>query len=291
MKAFEDYNPLAVFICYAAIITIAMFTMQPVLLIMSLIGSGMYDSVRHKGSGKIPWFYLGVLIGCTVINPLFNHTGSTVLLVLNDNPVTLEAVCYGLMLGIMLVGMLWWFHSFTAIMTSDKLLYIFGTASPKLALILSMVFRYIPLYRRQALKVDRAQKGIGLYKDDNLPDRLKGAMRCFSVMVTWALENGITTADSMAGRGYGVAHRSRFAIFRFRKNDSVLIAVSVILSGITVAGMSGGSLDFSYYPVLTDFSTLRAGIPFCACYGIMCLIPAFLEISEVIRWKYLQSGI
>ena len=291
MRSFEDYNPLAVCCCYACIVVIAMFTMQPVLLVLSLLGGGLYDCVRVKTGTRPPWFYLGILAACALLNPLFNHTGTTVLVMLNDNPITLEALAYGIVLGLMLVGMLWWFRSFTSIMTSDRLLYVFGSASPKLALILSMVFRYIPLYRRQARRVDQAQKGIGLYKEDNLPDRLRGAVRCFSVMVTWALENGITTADSMTARGYGCGRRSRFSPFRFRRSDALLTAVSLLLTAVTACGMACGRLSFQFYPALDSPSVLVGGIPFYISYGILCLIPAFLEISEALKWKYLQSGI
>ena len=291
MRAFEDFNPLAVFFCYACILVIAMFTMQPILLLVSLLGAGLYDMLRRRENRRFPWLYLLLPPLAAVINPLFNHSGTTVLIFLNNNPITLEAAAYGFVLGLMLSAVLWWFRSFTEIMTSDKLLYVFGTASPKLALILSMTFRYLPLYRAQAKKVDSAQKGIGLYKEDSIPDRLRGLMRTFSVMVTWALENGITTADSMTARGYGIGRRSRFAIFRFRRFDRYLLAASALLTAITLAGLASGALRFEFYPALSGTDALLRGIPYCCSYGILCLMPAILEITEVVRWKYLRSGI
>ncbi len=40
-----------------------------------------------------------------------------------------------------------------------------------------------------------------------------------SILVTWALENAIDTADSMKDRGYVLPGRTAFSIYRFDRRD------------------------------------------------------------------------
>lgn len=292
MKAFADYNPISVFFCIMGVASVGMFCMDPILLTLSLIGAGALFFARNGRAGvkECLWYPLLFLI-MAIGNPLFNHKGVTVLFVLNDNPVTLESVYYGLAMGAMLVGTLWWFRSFSQIMTSDKLLYLFGAASPKLALILSMTMRYIPLFRAQAEKTNRSQKALGLYKEDNVPDKLKGGLRVFSVLVTWALENGVITADSMTARGYGIGKRSQFAIYRFRRSDAFLLIASLTLTTLTFVGMGMNKIGFEFFPALTPVKTTPFGVLVYVSYGVLSLLPAILEISEALRWRSLQSAI
>lgn len=63
---------------------------------------------------------------------------------MNDNPVTLEAVCYGFAVGVMIMSVFYWFKCFNAVMSSDKFIYLFGRVIPKLALLLSMTLGFIP---------------------------------------------------------------------------------------------------------------------------------------------------
>ena len=292
MKAFGDYNPITVFVCLMSAAGVCMFCMDPLLLLLSLTGAAALFFARHGfHAWRSCWWYSLIFLGSLVLNPLFNHNGMTVLFVLNDNPITLEALCYGAAMGAMIVGVMWWFLSFSGIMSSDKLLYLFGAVSPKLALILSMTLRYVPLFRRQAVKTNQAQKALGLYKEDSIPDTLRGGLRVFSVMVTWALENGVITADSMSARGYGVGRRSHFAIFRFRKADGILVALALLLLGLTLAGLGLGAVGWGYYPRLAMPELSAFSYISYFSYGLLCLLPATLEILEAIKWRSLRSAI
>ena len=292
MKAFSDYNPITVFVTLMCAAGVCMFSTDPVLLLLSLMGAAALFFARHGfAAWRSCWWYSLIFLLSLVLNPLFNHNGMTVLFVLNNNPITLEALCFGAVMGAMIVGVMWWFLSFSGIMSSDKLLYIFGSVSPKLALILSMTLRYVPLFRRQAVKTHQAQKALGLYKEDSIPDTLRGGLRVFSVMVTWALENGVITADSMTARGYGVGRRSHFAIFRFRREDAALLALTVLLTGLTLAGLGLGAVGWVFYPRLMPPELSAMSYLAYFAYGLLCLLPATLEILEAIKWKSLRSAI
>ena len=292
MKSFGDYNPIAVFAFYAGVTVTVMFSMDPVLLALSLAGSlAVCVLVLGQKVRRGLWFYLLLPVILGLCNPLFNHNGMTVLFVLNNNPVTLESVCYGLAMGGMIASVMLWFRSFSEIMTSDKLLYLFGSVSPKLALILSMTLRYIPLFRSQIRKTQQAQRALGLYREDSIPDSLRGGMRIFSVMVSWALENGVITADSMTARGYGVGRRSHFAIFRFRKADGILVGAALGLLALTLMGLGLDAVGWVFYPRLTAPEVSLLSYISYFSYGLLCLLPATLEILEVIKWRSLRSAI
>ena len=292
MRSFKDHNPISVFLYYIFAIVPPMFCTNLVLMCISLIGAVAFRLAKD-GSGAVrkmlPYFAFPVL--GVIINPLFNHKGVTTLFILNNNPVTLEAVLFGLTLGIMICATVIWFSSFNSIMTTDKLLYVFGSVSPKIALILSMTLRYIPLYGQQIKKVRQAQTVTGLYKEDNAIDKIRGGLRIMSVMVSWALENGIITADSMAARGYGAGRRSRFAIFGWRKADIALAILCVLLGGTAAACIGIGRLAYTWYP---EIVTPGASVPAVLCYAayaLLCAIPTVLQIREEARWRSLQSEI
>lgn len=290
MHSFAEHNPVAVAVYFLAAAGMCMFTMEPVLLVISLLGALLTLAVTGGiRQGKMHLYMLLLFAAMALINPLISHNGVTVLFVMNHNPVTLEAFVYGVAAGGMIVTVMYWFRSFTAVMTSDRLLYIFGSLSPKLALIISMALRYVPLYAAQVRRVSQSQKALGLYKEDNLIDRIRGGLRVFSVMLTWTLENGIITADSMTARGYGTGRRTRFTIFRWTRGDVLLLAASLLLAGLTLWGTAARS--FTYYPALTATGVnLRVLSGFCA-YGLLTLLPALITGKEALKWHCLRSGI
>lgn len=290
MRSFAESNPVALAVYFLAVAGVGMLCMEPVILGISAVGAILTFLVLGGSQGwRGHGFALMLFAATALVNPLVSHNGRTVLFVLNHNPVTLEALFYGLAAGGMLLATLYWLRGFSAIMTSDKLLYLFGGLSPKLALVLSMALRYVPLLSRQARKVHQAQLALGLYREDNLVDGLRGGAREFSILTTWALENGIVTADSMSARGYGLGRRSRFSLFSWRLGDVLLTAVSLILAGIALAGAQ--SRQFAFYPQISAAPMTLMGLAGYAAYGVLALLPAIFQLKEAIRWRLLQSKI
>ena len=292
MKSFKDHNPIAVFLYYIFVIVPVMFCTNPVLVCISLAAGvafraamGGWASVRKL----LPFAVFPVI--SMIINPLFVHKGVTVLFILNDNPITLEAVRYGLTIGLIICATIVWFSSFNSIMTTDKLLYVFGSVSPKIALILSMALRYIPLYGQQIKKIRQAQQVTGLYKEDNAIDKIRGGMRIMSVMVSWALENGIITADSMTARGYGVGRRSRFSIFGWQKADKLLAPATELMGAAAVLAIGFGRLAYEWYPQVIGPGASPLALICYAVYALLGAIPTYLQLKEEARWRSLQSGI
>jgi len=286
MRRFADHNPAAVTAYFLAAAGIAMFSMDPAVLLIALAGavSTFLLSDLHGGHGAT----IGLFLLMTFINPLVSHNGVTVLLVINHNPITLEALCYGAAAAGMVVAVLYFFRTFSHIMTSDRLLYVLGRLSPKLALVLSMALRYVPLFSHQARKVQQAQRALGLYQADNVVDGCKGGLRVFSIMTTWALEMGVITADSMTARGYGTGRRTQFALFRWTGRDSLLMAAVLLLTAAAVWGTSARA--FSWYPAITAAALNPRIITGYISYALLTFLPAIDHGKEAIRWRCLTCG-
>ena len=290
MRRFQDHNPAAVALYYLAAAGVTMFTMEPVILVISLTGA--VSSLCVTGllrQWRAHLYTLLLFAAMALVNPLVSHNGVTVLFVLNHNPVTLEACIYGIAAGVMIVTVMTWFRAFTAVMTSDKLLYIFGSLSPKLALMLSMALRYVPLFGRQVRAVGQSQTALGLYKEDNIVDRMRGGMRIFSVMVTWTLENGIITADSMTARGYGTGRRTRYTIFRWTRQDVMLLVFTLLLTAVTFYGLTGRT--FTYYPAITASPVTGRVLLGYIAYGLLTWLPLIITGKEALKWHILRSRI
>ena len=282
MRNLHTVHPMAAAAYFAAAAGVAMFQMDPVIGAMSLVGAvalcllvGGLGSLRQQG-----WM-LALFLVLALLNPLTHHDGVTVLLVVNDRPITLEACLYGLTAAGLLVGMVYWFRAFHQVMTSDRLLVLLSGLSPGLALVVSMALRYVPLYARQMKKVQQTQRALGLYREDNWMDQCRGGLRVFSVMSTWALENGVITADSMAARGYGLRRRSHFRKVRFRWQDGLLAGLSLGLAAMAL----WGSRTVAFYPRLVFAPmTLRSFAGYGA-YGALMALPHLMQVKEAIRWR------
>ena len=290
MRSFSEYNPIVIAVFFFSVAGVVMFSVNPAFSSVSLAGAVLLFTVMNgRKRLKLHLWLFTLFVILALANPLVSHNGRTVLFVLNDNPVTLEALLYGVNSAAMLVGTIYWFSSFTHIMTAEKLLYITGAFSPKISLVLSMALRFVPMFRTQAKKVSDAQKAMGLFKEDSIIDDIRGYMRIFSILITWALENGITTADSMTARGYGIGRRTVFSRFRFTAADIVFLAVNIILLGVCSFG--GMNMHFSFYPDITLSAEKIPAIAGTSAYILLVLMPVIIETEVTVKWKYLQSKI
>ena len=291
MKDFEHLNPLCVFFFFFSVVFVTAFFPHPIFTAVSLLGAVISQFFYCKKDGLKQYLpYLFIFIITALLNPLISHNGKTVLFVLNDNPITLEALLFGINSAEMILAVLLWFRCFSKIMTSDKLLYIFSAFSPKAALILSIALRYVPLFFKKRREISNSAKGMGIFKADNVPDRLKGHMGVFSALVTWGLEKGIITADSMDARGYGTGRRSCFSLFAFKLKDGLFLGISGLLFLFVLLGQIFGGIDYSFYPSLSvglDPPVLSVS----AVFFILCFLPCFINAKEELRWRHLQQKI
>lgn len=291
---FSVCHPIVSFLYFALVLLFTMFLMQPVCLVISLISALCYhvslcgNKVRKLAlRGMLPLFLLTALI-----NPLFSHKGATILWYFpSGNPLTGESILYGLCAACLLTAAVAWFACCTQVMTSDKFVYLFGRIAPSLSLVLSMTLRFVPQFCAQFRAVSETQRALHGDAATGIWQKLKRAAEAFSVVVTWALEHAVETADSMHSRGYGLRGRTAFSVYRFTARDKAVL-LWIALCGIYVLlGAVSGCLYWSCYPtvkgaVLTPYS---ASV-YCV-YFALCLTPVILNGKEALAWKRLRFGI
>lgn len=287
---FKRYHPVVNFIYFVFVIGFSCVFMHPVCLCISLFSALIYSSVL-KVNLRLKYI-LPMFIAMAILNPIFSHEGVTILSYLpSGNPLTLEAIIYGIAASAMLASIVCWFFCYNEVMTSDKFIYLFGRIFPSLSLVLSMTLRFVPRFIEQMKKVADAQKTIGQgISEGKYIDRVKNGISIVSVMITWSFENAIDTADSMKSRGYGTNKRTSFSIFAFDKRDIKALTAIIILGLYIIIGGVFNGIYFKYFPSIRyDMSVYSLSI-FLA-YFVFCLMPLVIEIWEVRRWNALISKI
>lgn len=289
-RAFSSYHPIVSFLYFTIIIIVSMIFMHPVFVLISLITSIIYSFILNKNKAKqLTLFGIFMAITICIANGLFVHRGVTVLFFFRGNPITLESILYGALSGFMMMSVIMWFSCYNEIITSDKFLYIFGKILPSIALIISMTLRLIPKLVSQGKIIAQSQKTVGLdYSEGSIMLKIKSYMRILSILVTWALEDAVQTADSMKARGYGVDKRSNFSIFIFIKRDLNMLVFIIIVTIFLIIGYSKGLASLMFYPSIESINFDITSIIIYISFALISILPIFLEIKEEMRWKQLE---
>mgnify|MGYP001105576331 FL=1 len=292
---FSTYHPAVNFLYFTLVLLFSMFFMHPACLGISLLCAFCY-SVYLNGKKALRFnvkYMLPMLLVTALINPAFNHEGGTILAYLRDgNPLTLESITYGIAAAVMLITVICWFSCYNAVMTSDKFVYLFGRIIPALSLILSMTLRFVPRFKAQLKVVSNAQRCVGRdISNGSLLQRARHGIRILSVMVTWALENAIETADSMKSRGYGLPGRTAFSIYRFDKRDKNAMFFLAFCGGYILSGAFMDGLYWRYFPTMKGVGLTPYSVSLFFCYFALCLAPVVINIKEDRKWKAIQSKI
>ena len=288
---FSSYHPAVNFLFFAAVLLFSMFFLHPVLLGISFFSALAY-AVRLNGWRTLR-FCLTALLPMAVLvaflNPAFNHDGVTVLVYVNDNPITLESVCYGLAAAVLFSSVILWFSCYNAVMTSDKFLHLFGRVLPSLSLLLSMCLRFVPRFKGQTKVIAQAQRGIGLDPGEGGPlRRAKKGMHILSILTTWALENAVDTADSMKARGYGLKGRTSFSLYRFGRRDRAALLFLLALVVLVGWGALLGEATLQYCPRLSGKEITGRSLVLYGGYALLCLTPLILDAKEAVAWRRSQ---
>ena len=94
-----------------------------------------------------------------------------------------------------------------------------------------MVFRMIPLLLQRWKEIGEVQKGTGYTKEiSGMVEQVRFFLKKISILISWSLENSIDTSISMENRGYGTGKRTSFHLFRWNKQDGILLIFSIIHS-------------------------------------------------------------
>lgn len=288
MKGFASFHPAVVFAFFACAVVLTVLAMRPALQAAGVVcAAAFYLCVRGRTGWRTVAALVPVFVVLTLVNPLFNARGDTVLFTwLGGRPYTAEALVFGASTSAMFVGVLLWFFGYNHVMTSDRFTYLFGRLAPALALVFTMVLRLVPAYQRKArdIAVARACVGHGS-SQGSLRERTLAATALLSALVGWALEGSVVTADSMRSRGFGTGRRSTFARYRFGARDGCLAAALVLLLAGTAAGVASGALSMGFFPALTAPDAAPWGVVGSACFVAFLAAPAAIDLWEAASWR------
>ena len=306
---FSRCHPMLNFFYFAVVLIFTMFSQHPLILAVSYAGAVSYG-ILLNGAGKTLrqscFFTLPALLIVALLNPMFNHYGVTMLYYIESsgNWITLEAIVYGIVLGAVMFIVIQWFSCYNTVMTSDKFIYLFGRIIPAMSLMLSMALRFVPHFMAQLKVIRNGQKCVGMdVSNGKWFKKIRYALNMVSILVTWALENAIETADSMKSRGYGLRGRTAFSIYRFNRRDKLLGTMLVGLCVIFGYGCYRGAAFAQYNPriLLAGFtvfgrvpkqscSPLLAAVTFVS-FGVFCFLPLILDLCEESAMKKSRSHV
>ncbi len=291
---FSEFHPIINLSYFLAVIISTMLFFDVYFLPISFVAAFSY--ALFIGGGKFIKMFLifvpPIVLLSTVINMYTNQAGDTVLFQIGYRVFTWEAMTYGLMNALMFTTIIIWFYTYNAVVTSDKFLYVFGKIIPTLALVFSMVLRFVPLFTKRAKLIATGQKCIG--KDigtGTKKEKTRHGIKILSIMVSWSLENSIDTSDSMKARGYGLKGRTSYNNFTFSSRD---LQYGIIVGTVTLITFWGipnmGTYTF-YYPYIEVIYESPIWYLVYTCSAILCFLPLLINLGESIRWKYLKSKI
>lgn len=312
-SGFKGYHPLVNVLFFISIIAFGMLLRHPVYLVISFISStAYYLKLSGKDGRKTVFrFLLPMLLFVVIINSFFNHYGVTTLFILpSGNNFTFEALVMGIVSGITVVSVIQWFFCSNEVVTEDKFMHIFGRILPKGALVVSMILRFVPLYRRRYKEISQARKCMGLNGTDSFICKMKNTFKNIGILVSWSFENAIETADSMKARGYGLKDRTYYSRFQWHTGDTLALILLVLFDALIIFGLISNSAYCIYNPYVIINQPSEIGTTYIInelnltinpfgflsivsliAFTLLCFLPLTIDLKENIKWHRLQSKI
>ncbi len=283
-SVFAERHPLVSLVYLAGALSITMLTMHPLILGLSFLLSGGYVLLlQGKKAGRYTlWMLLPLLFFSSVILPLFSHNGVTPLFYINDMAVTLESVLYGAVMSLLLVSVFQWFQVWRQLLDEERFLYLFGRGLPAAALLLSMALRLLPLLHRRYREIHDAQRGMG--RDGGAMTfwkRGKLLLKELSILISWSLENSITTSMSMESRGYGSGKRTSFHLFVFGWEDGAWLVLLLLLFGGCILIIGQGGFAARYFPAVSEMPWGRSQTAGLCCFGAGAGLPLLWDLLHL----------
>ena len=256
-----------------------MFSMQPVLIALSLAGGLAYGLATRGAArtlGALRW-QLPVILIIALVNPLFSASGSTELFRIGMRAVYLESMVYGLCMGGLFVASVLWFEAAASMLEYDKVLALLGNAAPVIALMISMCMRLIPQFLCRGRTVLAVQDAIDV--PGRAPaDPVRSRLRASSVLMGWGMEDSLERADAMRSRGWGAAtRRTTYARYRLGRSDVAALAGLVLFGAAAVAVAWTATTQYSFYPQLSAPAPWPGYVVYAAWMVLPCALHAIDE--------------
>ena len=284
---FESCHPAVNFIFFAAALYGTVCFNHPVFLAIAYVSAFAY-SVRRCGkrAAAVNLCFLPLILAFGLYYSSYHHFGVTVLRQnFIGNNLTVESFVYGTVTGLRAAAVCMWLSCLFRVVSSDKVLYLFGRVSPRLSLFFTILLRFIPRIGREARKINLAQKGIGRGSNQgNFFRRFVNCLRMFSMLITWMISALVLESDSMRSRGSLLRGRTAFSIYRFDNRDRAFVIA--LFSGITLTAMGAilGATTMFYNPRIIWKPLENLSAVTAVGYAALCLLPMGLEFWTEYRF-------
>lgn len=291
---FADYHPVIVFIYFISVFVLLITITHPAFLLVSLIVYLFYVLllIKLKAFLKSLFYMIPMVLFITLINPIFNHYGETPLLYYNGQPITLEATLYGIFVGVLITSLIFLFRAFDRCINSHKFIYLFGKFLPTIALMVTMIMRFIPYLSRKLSIISQTQATLGIsIKEGTLKKRIYSGSNILSVLISMSLEGTIDTADSMKARGYQLKGKTHYNTFTYTFRDLTFLSITILFDLLFGIVLIMDTYHYDFNPRMTSFSFTFTNILMLIMYAIFMGLPIIVNILEEARWKFSRRKI
>ena len=287
----NDYHPKVNLFYFLAVLVISMLTRNPIWISLSFLFASLavISLYTFKYYLKRLLVMTPILILLILFNSLLNSRGLTVLFQLGEgNPITLEALIYGVFNGLALISIFLWFYAFRVFIKSDETLELFADKLPTIGLMLSMILKYIPDTIKKANAIYLNQKALLGEKKLKRKAKLNLLIQLFSILLSISMENSLQTADSMQAKGYPSKRRKTYVKNHFNHLDRNISIVIVSLFSFQIITLIFGGSKFLYYPFLQwqNFEqNFTLSIFSIISFALILILPYILRVIEKLKWQ------
>jgi energy-coupling factor transport system permease protein len=256
-----------------ALATCALSFQHPLVLaavIAATVGAGIAAGAGHDLLTAAR-FTVPLAILVAVVNPFVIHDGLTVFWRFGNVPpfgeidLTVEALVYGLLLGVRVVAIGLCCALFVAAVDPDETLQLFRRVSFRSALTAALAARLMPVLARDARRMADASA----CRADPTPPGRVAVMRA---VATSALDRAIDVAATLEVRGYGARAAARRGHAPWSRHDLAFGASAVALIALVIVARVAGVATFAAYPSL-DAPVGPAEIGLALTIVVVALLP------------------
>jgi energy-coupling factor transport system permease protein len=240
----------------AALAAAALIVEHPLLLgalLFAVLAAAAAAGVGRELVGAVRYTALPIILMTVLVNVLVSRDGLTVFARLGDWGVlgqvnlTVEAVVYGLVMGLRLFVVMLACLLVVCAVDPDALLFAFRRVSPRSALTATLTTRLIPVLGEDARRLAEAQR----CRPDGGARGVRGRLAIVRATVSGALDRSLDVAAVLEMRGYGARGRAPAAPRAFSRHDRAFATAAAGLVGLSVFAAVSGAAPFRAYPLVS----------------------------------------
>ncbi len=177
-----------------------------------------------------------------LLTPLLNHNGTNVWFFIGYTPITWDAVVLGVQFAASMASLCLWMLLLAAWVDTSTLLLSLRRVAPRLALMLQMTLRTLPLLGKRAARTRETVK-MRMPAATTRRQTLRAGAVGLQAWTMWNMEAGMDMAVQLKARGYGATRTTVYHAAKWRADDSLLLGAALLLTvaALLLDGWYGGA--------------------------------------------------